>query len=189
MQADIDVILAREQQQLQQTYFGGGLAPSSPSVASPPEPSLSADVMASSASQPPPHATSHHKNGGGGGNPTPVERRRRRKLPLIERPRSAPIHATPETFLQNRVRKKRTNFKSKSYHDAVKDRETVKTFCKFSFQKLFAVPREVSGQSGRVRRSVNDAPIPDVTPGPGQRDWPGQRKRRLQVGGNFTQFR
>ena len=106
MQADIDVILAREQQQLQQTYFGGGLAPSSPSsVASPPEPALSADVMASSTSQPPPpHATSHHKNGG---NPTPVERRRRRKLPLIERPRSAPIHATPETFLQNRVRKKK----------------------------------------------------------------------------------
>jgi len=29
-------------------------------------------------------------------NPTPVERRRRRKLPLIERPRSAPIHATTQ---------------------------------------------------------------------------------------------
>jgi len=39
-------------------------------------------------------------------NPTPVERRRRRKLPLIERPRSAPIHATPETFLLNRSRER-----------------------------------------------------------------------------------
>lgn len=29
--------------------------------------------------------------------PTPVERRRRRKLPLIERPRSAPVHGSPES--------------------------------------------------------------------------------------------
>ena len=33
--------------------------------------------------------------------PTPVERRRRRKLPLIERPRSAPVHASPETILRS----------------------------------------------------------------------------------------
>ena len=36
-----------------------------------------------------------------GVGPTPVERRRRRKLPLIERPRSAPVHASPETILRS----------------------------------------------------------------------------------------
>ena len=38
---------------------------------------------------------------GTGVGPTPVERRRRRKLPLIERPRSAPVHASPETILRS----------------------------------------------------------------------------------------
>ena len=88
MSSDIDVILARETaapHPQQAVYFGGVTGdegePSQPLP--PPQPPKSAVAAAV--------------------NPTPVERRRRRKLPLIERPRSAPIHATPESFLLNRV--------------------------------------------------------------------------------------
>ena len=87
MSSDIDVILARETaapHPQQAVYFGGVTGEEGePSQLPPPQPPKSAAAAAV--------------------NPTPVERRRRRKLPLIERPRSAPIHATPESFLLNRV--------------------------------------------------------------------------------------
>ena len=83
MSSDIDVILARETAAPPQPVYFGGVTgdEGEPSQLPPPQPPKSAVAV----------------------NPTPVERRRRRKLPLIERPRSAPIHATPESFLLNRV--------------------------------------------------------------------------------------
>ena len=66
---DVDIILAREE----------GVLPAIPGIAG-------ADILNQSGS------CNNNNN-----NHTPVERRKRRKLPMIERPRSAPIHHQQES--------------------------------------------------------------------------------------------
>ena len=67
---DVDIILAREE----------GVLPAIPGIAG-------ADILNQSG-----NCNINNNN-----NHTPVERRKRRKLPMIERPRSAPIHHQQES--------------------------------------------------------------------------------------------
>ena len=71
---DVDVILAREDGVLPAASAIHGVA--------------CADILSQSAAN-------------GGSSHTPVERRKRRKLPMIERPRSAPIHHQQECCALN----------------------------------------------------------------------------------------